>query len=524
MRRLAGPMRRLRPYGGLAAVVLALLAVRAASAIAIAQPGYTDAYYYATVAGRLARGEGLTADFVWNFLEAPQLAALPVASHRFWMPLASLVQAAGIRLIGGPLGDFRAAQLATILVAAAIPLVTYAAARSLGAGRAWALLGAAVAGLGGAFAPAWVSLDSFGIAAVIGTGFFLAYARAAQGSVLGGIASGALVGLLHLARAEGALFGLALLWLLRRRRTRRAGATGTAIALAVGLAWVARNGVLGFPEDLFARAVLLVRYEDFFALEPPTLAAFLGAPVDVLAAKASALVTNALTAAMSLLVVLLVPMAVAVRRHRARPEVVAFAGLVVVVYLTQSLAFTLHSVRGSFFHSVAAFFPMAVALAAAGAGQLFTVSTLGMRRLVAATTVVAFAAVSAFAIAEWDVSFNAPYRARLAVLPLLPPGALVVTDAAAWRWVSGRQAVVAPADGPRSASCAAEIYLAETLILEPAHFSRYAELYASQRSEHFTLRTERDGIRMYAPRRDQRCIIAGGPDPSAPSRAARGAR
>ena len=45
----------------------------------------------------------------------------------------------------------------------------------------------------------------------MGTLFFVAFARAALGDVRAGAIVGALVGLLFLARAEGALFGIALL-------------------------------------------------------------------------------------------------------------------------------------------------------------------------------------------------------------------------------------------------------------------------------------------------------------------------
>ncbi len=499
------------PLLWLAVLTLVLIGVRAVSMIVVAQPGYTDAYYFASVAGRVARGEGLSADFVWNFLEAPRFASLPIPSHRFWMPLPTLVQAAGIALIGGPLGDFRAAQLAIVTVAAAIPAVTYAAARMLGAGFVAALAAATVVGLGGALAPAWVSLDAFGIAALLGTLFFLAFARAAQGSVRAGALAGLLVGLLYLARAEAALFGLALLWLAGRRRTSRAGTVGAAIALAIGLGWLVRGISLGFPADLLSRAVLLVRYEDFFALHPPTLGSFLGAPLDVASARAGALVTNAMTALVTLLLVPVVPLLIAARWRWHQLEVRAFVGLVLAVYLAQSLVFTLHSVRGSFFHSVAAFFPFAVALAAVGTEDLFRGSTRGMQRTVWGAAVAAFGVISVFSLGQWDVDFNTPYRARLAALPLLPPGPLVVTDAAAWRWISGRQAVLAPTDGPSAAACAAEVYLARTLVLEPAHFSRYAELYVAERSDIFTRRAEHDGIRVYSVRDDQRCIIASQP-------------
>src|SRR5205814_10189023 len=86
---------------------LGLVVLRILSAAFVAtQPGLTDASYYVAVAQRLAHGEGLTADFIWNFLEAPHLDPLPVPSHRFWMPLATIVQAGGIAALEPVLGTF----------------------------------------------------------------------------------------------------------------------------------------------------------------------------------------------------------------------------------------------------------------------------------------------------------------------------------------------------------------------------------------------------------------------------------
>ncbi len=500
-----------RPLAYLAILVAALLALRLVSLVVVYEPGYTDAYYFASVASRLARGDGLTADFIWNYLEAPHLAALPIASHRFWMPLSTLVQAAGIVVAGGALGDFRAGQLALVAVAAAIPAVTYAAARALGAGVLAALAAAAVAGLGGAFAPGWVSADAFALAAVLGTSFFIAFAAAARGSVRAGALAGLFVGLLYLARAEGALFGLALLWLAGRRSTRRAGIAGSAVALAIGVAWLVRGIALSFPSDLAARSMLLVRYQDFFALQAPTFDAFAAALPEVLGAKIAALATNAVTAVMVVLLVPLAAVALEARRAWARPEVRAFTAILAAVYLAQSLLFTPHSVRGSFFHAAAAFFPYAIALAAAGADRFFSASTPGVRRTVWASTVVGFGIVSVFALGQWDVDFNSPYRARLAAAEQLPPGPLMAADAAAWRWISGREAVLAPADGPDAAACVAEVYLARTLVLEPAHFTTYDALYAAPRAGAFSLVRDLGGIRVYAASEQTRCITAAEP-------------
>jgi hypothetical protein len=453
----------------LAGLVGALLLFRLSSAVlVVVQPGYTDAYYYADVAKRLAAGQGLTADFLWSFVEAA--GQLPVPSHRFWMPLATVVQAIGIKVL--PFLDaFHAAQAVEILIACLIPVVAYRAARSLGASANGALLAAALAGLGGAFAPGWVTLDSFAPAAVIGTVFFLLYRRAAAGDVRAGALAGLAVGLLFLARAEGALFGVALLWLLRAPVSRRAAAAGTAVSLVIGLAWLARDLSLGPGPDLFARSVLLVRYEDFFAAGPiaaPTLD-------QLLAPKPGALVTNFVTFAFGFGLLLLPGMARAIWTRRDRPDVLAFAGLLALVYVVESLVFTLHSTRGSYFHSLAAFLPFGGALGVVGTADLLR--TVERSRVAAVGGLTAAIVISAFALVQWDASFNDPYRARVAALAAIPPGPFLAIDAAAWRWIADRPVVVTPSDGVTAGLCVAADHGARAIVLEPVHFTAYQALW-----------------------------------------------
>lgn len=467
-------MDRLAAIRPLLIVSAAALIVRIASAFVVAQPGYTDAYYYSVVASRLAHGEGLTADFIWNFLEAPSFEALPIASHRFWVPLATTLQAGGIALLGGLLGEFRAAQAAVIAVAAFLPAVTYAAARSLDVSPRYALAAAAIVGLGGVFAPGLVAADSFAPAALIGTLFFLAFARAAGGSVPAGALAGLLVGLLYLARAEGALFGLALLALAARPVSRRAGVIGSTVALAIGGLWFARSLGAG---DLLARSMLLVRYEDFFRLASPTLADFWGAFPDVLRAKANAVVTNAATAFIAFFVLLGPLAAVSSWRLRAQPEVRAWAALLVLVFLAQSLVWTLHSTRGSYFHSLAAFFPFGIALAAAGAEHALARRDAAVGRLWAAGAAAIALALSAGSVVQWDASFNAATRTRVAALEAIPPGPFMAIDAAAWRYLSGRPVIVTPAEGMGALGCMAAIYGVRSVVLEAAHFREFDTMY-----------------------------------------------
>ncbi|MEO8632198.1 MAG: hypothetical protein ABI466_02480 [Chloroflexota bacterium] len=472
----------------------------------MAQPGYTDAYYYSVVASRLAHGEGLSADFIWNFLEAPDFTALPVASHRFWVPLATTLQAGGIALLGGLLGEFRAAQAAVIAVAAVLPAATYAAARSLSVSPRYALAAAAAVGLGGVFAPGWVAADSFAPAALIGTLFFLAFARAARGSVGAGALSGLLVGLLYLARAEGALFGVALLALVVPAVSRRAGAVGSAVALVIGGAWFARDLGLG-AGDLLARSMLLVRYEDFFRVAPPTLSEFGGALPDVLAAKAGAVVTNAGTLLFAFFV-LLGPLAAVISwRLRARADVRAWSALLVLVFLAQSLLWTLHSTRGAYFHSLAAFFPFGVALAAAGAERILARREPAIARVWGIGALALAVTLSYGSLVQWDATFNGATRARTAALDAIPAGPFMAIDAAAWRYLSGRSVIVTPAELDLGL-CLAMRYGARSIVLESAHFRAWDALYAgAERPSFLGTPIVRDTIKIFPISENAGCSI-----------------
>ena len=461
---------------------VAALIVRIASAVVVAQPGYTDAYYYTVVATRLAHGEGLSADFIWNFLEAPNFAPLPIASHRFWVPLATTLQAGGITLLGGLLGEFRAAQAAVIAVAAFLPAATYAAARSLDVSSRYALAAAAAVGLGGFFAPGLVATDAFAPAALIGTLFFIAFARAARGSVGAGVLAGVLVGLLYLARSEGALFGLALVALAVRPASRDSGLAGCVVALGIGGAWFARDLGVG-AGDLLPRSMLLVRYEDFFRVASPTASAFFGALPAVLAAKANALLSNASTALVAFFVLLGPLAAVAALRLRARWDVRAWSALLVSVFLAESLLFTLHSTRGSYFHSLAAFFPFGVALAAAGGEGVLGRREAAARRLWTAGGLVLAVALSVGALVQWDATFGANARSRAAALDAIPTGPFMAIDAAAWRSLSGRPVMITPAETASAVLRSSDVcqiavrYGARALVLEAAHFAGYDSIY-----------------------------------------------
>jgi hypothetical protein len=272
---------------------------------------------------------------------------------------------------------------------------------------------------------------------------------------------------------------------------------GSVAALAIGGLWFARDLALG-ADDLLARSILLADYQVFFRIAPPTASEFFGAFPDVLAAKAAALVANASTFLIAFFVLLGPLAAVASWRLRARPDVRAWVSLLTVVFLAQSLLWTLHSTRGSYFHSLAAFFPFGVALAAAGAERLLAARRATSVRIWATGALALGVVLSGGALVQWDVAFNTVARARAAALDAIPPGPFMAIDAAAWRSISGRSVIVTPADGLAEFGCAAALYGARSLVLESAHFRVYDAIYTeAERPSWLGRPVIRDSIKIF---------------------------
>jgi hypothetical protein len=223
--------------------------------------------------------------------------------------------------------------------------------------------------------------------------------------------------------------------------------------------------------------MLLADYQQFFRIAPPTASEFFSALPDVLAAKVGALMTNAVTALFAFFVLLGPLAAFAAWRLRSRADVRAWSSLLVLVFLAQSLLWTLHSTRGSYFHSLAAFFPFGMALAAAAAERALAPRDATIGRLWVTGTLALAVALSGGALVQWDASFNDLARARAATLDAIPPGPFMAIDAAAWRALSGRSVIVTPADGVTQLACAAALYRARSVILEAAHFRTYDAIY-----------------------------------------------
>src|SRR4029077_9861972 len=155
----------------------------------------------------------------------------------------------------------------------------------------------------------------------------------------------------------------ALLWLAMRHSSRAAGIAGTGIALVIGLGWLIRGLALpGSPAIALVKGIFLVRYEDFFALTPSGTAD-LGTLIGV---RLSALGSGLVLALAALLLCLPLPLGLGLRVGWRLPAVRAFAALALLIYVAEGVVWPLHATRGSYFHSLAAFYPFAMALVALG--------------------------------------------------------------------------------------------------------------------------------------------------------------
>ena len=188
-------------------LLLVGLIVSVAGAMIQTVPGYMDAEYYYAGGLQLANGAGFNEPFLWNYLDDPS--GIPHHSHTYWMPLPSIIAAAGMLLTGSR--TFFSARLLFILLAACVPLVTALLAEELGQDKTNSMLAGLLAAYPGFYVVYLTNTETFTLYMLLGAVFFWVAAKVTlrfKASILKSVTLGITVGLMHLTRAEG------LIWLL----------------------------------------------------------------------------------------------------------------------------------------------------------------------------------------------------------------------------------------------------------------------------------------------------------------------
>jgi hypothetical protein len=336
-------------------------------------PGYMDADYYFAGGMQLAEGHGFTEPYLWNYLDDP--AGLPHPSHTYWMPLASIVSALGMWLIGQ--STYAAGRLPFILLSACVPLLT--AALALRVSRQTHL--AVVSGLLSIFSLYYASFmpvpDNYALFMLLG-GAFLLFAPRREKWIP--IALGALAGLMTLARSDGLLWlglaGLTVMWNfpqgIEGRKNRFGEWLGVSIpaVLLVLLGYLLTMGWWHVRNlDLFGspltpgggRLLWLQNYNETFIYPPGDLTreSFLQAGWDLavqnrLRAFASNF-SNAFAAQGGIFLFPFILIGLWQLRRDLRTRIAVTGWLILFAVMT--IIFPFAGSRGSFFHAGAAFQP-----------------------------------------------------------------------------------------------------------------------------------------------------------------------
>ncbi|MEZ0395671.1 MAG: hypothetical protein ABWK53_04465 [Anaerolineales bacterium] len=478
-------------------LLLALAGLGVTALVAAFQPsaGYMDASYYYAGGLQLAHGRGFSEPYLWNYLDDP--AGLPHPSHAYWMPLASLLAAAGAAL-AGPSAWF-AARSGFLALAALLPPLTAALAWSFTARRDLALLAGFLAVFSGFYLPFLPVTDTFGLYMLLGGLFFLGVGRPL--SVGRAVCLGLLTGLMHLARADGLLWLLlaflaVLFFMPRPASPSRLLPLGAALGVLLGYLlimgpWFGRN-LLVFGTPLApggSKMLWLTSYNQIFAFpaDQITFAAWLDSgAAAILRARLWALGMNLATAFGVQGQVFLSPLVLLAVWHLRRERRLQLAALAWLLTLTVMTAvFPFAGARGGFFHAGAALQPVWWALAPLGLERILD---WGRRRRgwearagAVFRTALAAAAALFTALIVWSRVFGGGaetqawgrdqviYRQaarQLQSAGLLPGQVVMVADPPAFYLASGQPAIVIPDGSPQTALLAAERYGARFLILE----------------------------------------------------------
>jgi 4-amino-4-deoxy-L-arabinose transferase-like glycosyltransferase len=363
-----------RPHA-LPVTLLALsgLVVYTLAAWPISQPGTMDSHYYYGGGRSLLQNRAFVEPYVWNYLDNPP--GLPAPSHLYWMPLPSILVALSQSLLGQ---TFAAAQIPFILLAAALPLVSYATSWTLSSRRRHGVVAGLLTVFSGFYFPYWAIPETFAPFAVAGGLALYGLGRWMETHddrwLLG---AGLLAGLGHLCRADGVLLlGIGLLLVLLGTRRRPPSLVRSIAALLVGYLavmapWFARNWhVIGRPLSAAGtRTVFLRSYDELFSYGTlPSLEHYLAwGWVNIARSKLQAGWASLQTFIAVNNLVFLTPLSLigfwATRRRSFLWPAWAYGA---TLYGVMTLLFTYPGMRGGLFHSSAALLPALFAASMVG--------------------------------------------------------------------------------------------------------------------------------------------------------------
>lgn len=468
-------------------------------------PGYMDAEYYYSMALRIGNKQGFSEPFAWNYLT--RIPSLPHPGFTYWMPLPALLSALGIWISG--IKSFLAARAAHILAAALIPSMTMKVAYRMTGSQAESML------VGGfSVVPIFYNVflgttDSFAITMLLGAGIALLLLEDDQPRKF--IFLGAMAGLMHLTRADGLVWILVGVYCALRTERKKLPSlllVGAGYLLIMG-PWFIRNLIVVgriMPSGI-SKTFWLTEYNDLFLYSSGNLTFKRWASQGLMGILGNIARAGSANLKSALLIqgqVILAPFILLGVWIKRRELVVVGPGLVwTAIFLLMTIVFPFAGMRGGFFHSGAAFQPLAWVLASSG---FFKTIEWGVTRRQwnreKAGTVFGMALVILLAVAsgfvfydrviggncdqtQWDrsnlaareidqylVSLGSPENEP--VLINNPPGLFAAAE---------RPSVVIPSDGMEAMLQSARDFGISYLVLEENHPGAFGSIYQDPASD-----------------------------------------
>ena len=365
-------------------MVIALMVSIMMARVLVQGPSYTDAFYHINAANNLRSGKGLTDDYVWSYLDAPE--ALPAPAYRYWMPMTSLLAALGIALF--PLLDsYIAAQSVFVVSAAATGLVAFRLALMLNGNNRHAWVAGLLTVAGGFYAPRWGAIDTFAPYALFASSALLLTGviwRVGRMRWMIGALIGIFAALGHLTRPDGLFLivtavAVVLIRLDKIQGTRKRFGRQRLLLVAVMLLFYGLTMSPWFARNLYETGsilpvgglstIWLAEYNDLFRFQfSPNPDHLFGNGLQLfLDTRLRAALHGAATLlAVEGLIVLAPFMLIALWLRRRNELLRGFMIFAIGIHVAMCLVFPVPANRGGLFHAVVALLPFWTVLGALG--------------------------------------------------------------------------------------------------------------------------------------------------------------
>jgi hypothetical protein len=485
-------------------------------------PGYMDAEYYLADAIQLVQNEKMTEPFLWNYLDDPS--GIPHPAFSYWMPLPSIMAAAGMLLFGNL--SFFAARFFAIIAASILPFLVYSLSKKIGADQSVAIIAGFLAIFSGYYAIFITLTDSFPFLMVLSCTFLLvAFDESQFGTPgwkrnLGYLLSGIILGLMHLLRADGVLWLMGgigiLLWRFWRDYKKSLSSKKAKLILQyieyffiliigycmVTFWWYGRNlsewGTLLPPGG--SLTIWLTSYNQTFSFPADKLNSgtwLASGWREIIGIRLNAIFQNLKTFFGVQMQIFMLPFVfIGAWKLRKEPRIIFGFFMWLAIFGIMSIVFPFAGARGGFFHSGAAIQPLFWSVFSVGFSVVIQwgvkkrkwhpktsqkVFSYGFICIAALMTAALFISrvVSPSGLKAWDYS-NQQYLKvdeMLEELNVDNDAIIMVNNPPGFYLATGRKSIVIPNGNVENLIAVARVYDAEIVVLESNHPDELDDLF-----------------------------------------------